>query len=169
MTERTQILSISSAQRQEFEHLSRASSSGWWRIGKDEIPSFVPATMRPKIDGGVVVLSGSSSGNTIVMFGADRIDRPVDKSDIHPFAMAVLPNGATGGMAIIHHGGWIERSRTLPDDFWAVANSCQTASYFFARPPEGVTSGTLDQLDTGYRLAFDRVVAALSNSSGSAA
>ena len=116
-----------------------------------------------------MVLSGSSSGATIVMFGADRIDAPVDKLDIHPFGMIVLPAGAVGGMAIIHHGGWIDRSKPLPDEYWQVAKSCNTGSYFFANPPEGVTSGTLNQLGTGYRLAFEKVAAALSSSDGSAA
>ncbi len=167
--ERTQILSVSSGQRAEFEELSHFSGSGWWRIGKDDIPSFVPAGMGPKLDGGVMVLSGSASGVTIVMFGADRIDKPVDKLDIHPFGMAVFPSGSSDGMAIIHHGGWMDRSKPLPDDFWSVANSCNTASYFFANPPEGATSGTLDQLGTGYRLAFERIASVFSGSGGSAA
>ena len=167
--ERTQILSISSGERAAFEALSRASGSGWWRVGKADIPPFVPATMVPKLDGGVIVLSGSASGTTIVMFGADRIDQPVDMRDIHPFGMGVFPSGSSDGMAIIHHGGWLERSKPLPDDFWKIANSCNTASYFFSNPPEGATSGTLDQLGTGYRLAFEKIASVFSGSSGSAA
>ena len=41
-----------------------------------------------------------------------------------------------------------------------------TGSYFFARPPEGKTSGALDELTRGHKYAFDRVVSVLSGSTG---
>ena len=64
-------------------------------------------------------------------------------------------------MAVIHHGGWPERSTPIPTDYFDVVESCQTGSYFFARPPEGKTSGSLDELSHGQRGAFEVVVRAL--------
>ncbi|MFI5168085.1 MAG: hypothetical protein ACHQQS_15870, partial [Thermoanaerobaculales bacterium] len=167
--ERTQILSITTEQREEWVALSRASGSGWWRIQKGDYPSFVPATMRAKLDGGVMVVSGSTSGTTYVMFGAERVDPPVSKLDIQPFGIVMFSSGAAPGMAVIHHGGWPQRSTPLPADFFSVASSCSTGSYFFARPPEGKTSGTLDELGPGHKGAFEKIVRALTQPSGSAA
>lgn len=166
----TQFLSLSSAHREECEHISRASGSGWWRVNKGQIPSFVPATMQPKLDGGVWVVSGSSSGVTYLMFGAERVDRPADARDIQPFGIAVFPSGASTGMALIHHGGWIDRSVRLPDGFGSLASSCSTGSYFFARPPEGKSSGSLEDLGPGHKAAFQRILSSLSRpSTGGAA
>ena len=163
-----QILSLSSDHRMECERLSGVSGSGWWRIQKGDIPSFVPQGMRPKLDGGVMVVSARSSGVTYLMFGAERVDPP-DELDIQPFGVAVFSSGASTGMALIHHGGWLDRTTRLPNDFWSVASSCSTGSYFFARPPEGKRSGSLDELGTGHRLAFERIVVALSGSTGGVA
>ena len=163
----TQILSLSSDDRAECERLSRVSGSGWWRIQKDEIPAFVPLGMRPKLDGGVMVVSASTSGVTYLMFGAERVDPPAEL-DIQPFGVAVFSSGASSGMALVHHGGWLERTTPLPGDFSSVASSCSTGSYFFARPPEGKTSGSLDELGTGHKLAFERILTALSSSTGGA-
>jgi hypothetical protein len=166
----TQRLSLSSSHRDECERVSRASGSGWWRVSKSDIPSFVPSGMRAKLDGGLWVVSGSSSGVTYMMFGAERVDLPADSLDIQPFGMAVYSSGASGGMALIHHGGWISRSAALPTDFGSIASSCSSGSYFFSRPPEGKTSGTLDELSPGHKVAFDRILAALTPpSTGSAA
>ena len=160
----TQVLLLSSGHRDECEQVSQASGSGWWRVNKGNIPSFVPPTMRPKLDGGVWVASGSSSGVTYLMFGAERVDIPEDAVDIQPFGVAVFPSGASTGMALIHHGGWPDRTVQLPDDFGTVTDSCATGSYFFSQPPEGKTSGSLDELSVGQRNAFDRIVGSLSGS-----
>jgi hypothetical protein len=157
----TQFLSLSSSHRDECEQVSRASGSGWWRVNKGEIPSFVPPTMRPKLDGGVWVASGSSSGVTYLMFGAERVDVPAGSLDIQPFGMVVFSSGASTGMALIHHGGWMDRSVPLPPDFTAVASSCSTGSYFFARPPDGKTSGSLDELGPGQKAAFEHILRSL--------
>ncbi len=138
--ERTQILSLSSDQRSECEELSSAPGSDWWRIQKGDIPSFIPESMRPKLDGGVMVVSGSSSGTTYLMFGAERVDPP--NVDIHPFGVAVFPSGASTGVAVVHHGGWVKRTTPLPPDFTDIASSCSTGSYVFSCPPEGKTSGS---------------------------
>jgi hypothetical protein len=169
-SEWTQFLSLTSSHRDECERVSQASGSGWWRVNKGEIPSFVPATMRPKLDGGVWVVSGSSSGVTYLMFGAERVDKPADSLDIQPFGIAVFSSGASAGMALIHHGGWLDRSVRLPQDFGAVASSCSTGSYFFSRPPEGKTSGSLHELGPGHKAAFERILSNLSRpSTGGAA
>ena len=165
-TEWIQPLPLSTEQRQEWETLSSASGSGWWRVNRGDIPSFVPATMRPKLDGGLIVVSGSSSGMTCVVFSAERVDR--GNLDILPFGVFVFPSGATAPMALLHHGGWIGRTTPLPADFNSIASSCSTGSYFFARPPEGKTSGSLEELADGHRQAFERVVDYL-NASGSSA
>lgn len=165
--ERTQILSLSSDQRSECEELSKASGSGWWRIQKGDIPSFVPEGMRPKLDGGVMILSGSSSGTTYLMFGAERVDAP--DVDIHPFGVVVFPSGASTGMAVVHHGGWVERTTPLPSDFTDIASSCSTGSYFFSRPPERKTSGSLDELGQGQRGAFESIMSSLSAPPGGSA
>jgi hypothetical protein len=161
----TQILPLSSDHRRECELLSGVSRSGWWRIQKGDIPSFVPQGMRDKLDGGVMVVSGSSSGVTYLMFAGERVDPPAEL-DIQPFGVAVFSSGASTGMALIHHGGWLDRTTPLPEGFWSVARSCSTGSYFFARAPEGKTSGSLDELGTGHKLAFKRILAALSGSTG---
>jgi len=161
----TQNLPLSSDHRRECESLSGVSKSGWWRIQKGAIPSFVPQGMRQKLDGGVIVVSGSPSGVTYLMFSAERVDPP-DDLDIQPFGVAVFSSGASTGMALIHHGGWLDRTTPLPDDFVSVTRSCSTGSYFFARPPEGKTSGSLDELGMGHKLAFERIVSTLSGSTG---
>jgi hypothetical protein len=96
------------------------------------------------------------------MFGAERVDPP--ELDIHPMGIAVYSSGASTGMIIIHHGRWVGRTTTLPADFWNVVPACSTGSYFFARPPEGKTAGSLDELGPGQKFAFQRIVAALSGS-----
>lgn len=163
--ERAQILRLSSDHRRECETLSEVSGSGWWRIQKGDLPSFVPQTMRPKLDGGVMVVSGSPSGVTYLMFSAERVDPP-NELDIQPFGVAVFSSGASTGIALIHHGDWPKRTTPLPDDFWNVARSCSTGSYFFARPPEGKTRGSLDELGPGHKGAFDRIVLTLSGTTG---
>jgi hypothetical protein len=121
--------------------------------------------MRPKLDGGLIVVSGSSSGTTCVAFSAERIDK--GNLDIQPFGVFVFPSGASTGMALVHHGGWLNRTTPLPADFNQIASTCSTGSYFFSRPPEGKTSGTLDELSDGHRAAFDRVVNYLTGSGSS--
>ena len=165
--ERTQRLPLSPEKRKECERLAEVKGSGWWRIQKDEIPSFVPEGMRSKLDGGVMVMLGSSSGVTQLMYGAERVDKPAGELDIQPFGMTVFSSGASTGMALIHHGDWIDRTTPLPPDFWRVASSCSTASYFFANPPEGKTSGSLDELGPGHKYAFEKISLALSGSSSS--
>ncbi len=106
--------------------------------------------------------SGSSSGVTYLMFGAERVDLPANSLDIQPFGVSVFSSGASTGMALIHHGGWVDRSIQLPDDFRAIASSCSSGSYFFSRPPEGKTNGSLDELSAGHKAAFERIVSSLS-------
>ena len=166
-TEWIQPLSLSTDQRQEWERLSSVSGSGWWRANRGDIPSFVPPTMRPKVDGGLIVVSGSSSGMTCVVFSAERVDK--GNLDIQPFGVFVFPSGALDPMALLHHGGWVGRTTPLPADFYSIASACSTGSYFFARPPEGKTSGTLEELADGHRQAFVRVVDYLKASGSSAA
>jgi hypothetical protein len=104
------------------------------------------------------------------MFGAERVDLPADAVDIQPFGIAVFSSGASTGMALIHHGGWPQRTTPLPSDFGTVASACSTGSYFFARPPEGQTSGSLSELGPGQKAAFDRILRSLtSTSTGGAA
>lgn len=165
----TQILSLSSSHREECEHVSRASGSGWWRVNKGDIPSFVPPTLRPKLDGGVWVASGSSSGVTYLMFGAERVDLPANSLDIQPFGVAVFPSGASTGMALIHHGGSFDRTVQLPGDFRTIASSCSTGSYFFSQPPEGKTSGSLDDLGAGHKAAFQSILSSLAHPSSGGA
>jgi len=162
----TQVLPLNPDQRKECERLAEVKGSGWWRIQKDEIPSFVPEGMRPKLDGGVIVVLGSSSGVTHLMYGAERVDRRAGELDIQPFGIVVFSSGASTGMALIHHGGWLGRTTPLPNDFWSVASSCSTGSYFFASPPEGKTSGSLDELGIGHKLALEELRKALSGSTG---
>lgn len=125
--------------------------------------------MQPKLDGGVWVVSGSSSGVTYLMFGAERIDKPADSLDIQPFGVAVFSSGASTGMALVHHGGWLDPSVRLPADFAQIASSCSTGSHFFSRPPEGKTSGSVDELGPGQKGAFDHILRTLApRSSGGA-
>ena len=161
-----QFIELTKDQRAECERLSRASASGWWRMSKEEmIPSFVPAGLHPKLDGGVFILSGSASGSTFLMYGAERIDYPDNAVDIQPFGAIVSPSGASPTMAVIHHGGWPERSIELPPDYVEVMSGRSAGNYFFARPPEGKISGSLDDLSDGQRFAFERIVKALSEKS----
>ena len=130
-------------------------------MSKEEIPSFVPAGLHSKLDGGVFIVSGSSSGMTFLMYGGERVDYPDNAVDIQPFGAVVTPSGAGPTMAVIHHGGWPERSIDLPADYVQVMSGCSAGNYFFARPPEGKTSGSLDELSDGQRFAFERIVGAL--------
>lgn len=157
-----QFLELTEAHKAECMRMSVASGSGWWRMGKSDIPSFIPEGLRPKLDGGVMVLSGSASGTTYLMYGAERVDAPADSIDIQPFGIAVFPAGAGPYMAVVHHGGWPDRSVPVPSDYWNVMSSCATGSYFQAHPPEGKTNGTLDELSHAQRGAFEIIFTALS-------
>jgi hypothetical protein len=119
--------------------------------------------MRQKLDDGVMLASGSPSGVTYLMFCAERVDPP-DDLDIQPFGIAVFSSGASIGMALILHGGWPDRTTPLPNDFRSIACSSSTRSFFFAKPPEGKTIGSLDELRLGHKLALVRIVAILSGS-----
>ena len=154
----TQVLPLSPAARTEMNKLAYAGGDGWWRVEATSIPSFVPATMKPKLDGGVVVISGSAPGVRYAMFAADRVDAPVSKIDIQPFAVAFFPDGTESGLIIVHHGGTISRSVELPQDYQKVVSSSGANSYFYSRPPEGKTSGSLSELGEGYKAAFDDLV-----------
>jgi hypothetical protein len=112
--------------------------------------------MRDKLDGGIMILSASSSGSTLAVFSAERIDK--GNLDIQPFGLFVRSSGADATMALVHHGGWLDRTTPLPGDFWSIASTCSTGSYFFAKPPEGKVSGSLDELTAPHRDAYGRIV-----------
>ena len=94
---KVQFIDLTESQRSECEQISAASGSGWWRVDQNRMPSFVPDGLKPKLDGGVMVLSGSASGATYLMYGAERIDTPVAQVDIQPFGHCRVSLGIAFG------------------------------------------------------------------------
>jgi hypothetical protein len=148
--------------------MATASGSCWWRVGRNELPSFVPPTMRPKLDGGVIVVSGSAAGTCYVMFGAERADFPANEVDLQAFAVAVYPDGQTSGLAMVHHGGTVSRSICLPSDYQAIVSSSAPNGYYYENPPEKRLSGSLESLSVRQRSAFEHIVAYVSGSGAGA-
>lgn len=165
MSDKPSFVPLSADQRAELEAYAAASSSGWYLISHDSIPKAFAQSLREKVDSALLIVSGSPSATTYLVFDALRVDKKAGLIDQEPFAVAVTGSGASAGGVFVHHGSWESRSFAPPDDFWQTVQSSGVGNYFLANPPAGKTSGSLSELPFGSAGAWDAVITHVTGSS----
>ena len=155
-------LPLSPDQRAELESYAAASSSGWYLTSQDSLPKAFAQSLRDKVDSALLIVSGTSSATTYLVFDALRVDKKAGLIDQEPFAVAVTGSGASSGGVFVHHGSWVSRSFAPPDGFWQIVQSSGVGNYFLANP--GKTSGSLEDLPFGCAGAWDAVMAHVTGS-----
>jgi len=67
------------------------------------------------------------------------------------------PRPASSSGVFVHHGEWQGRTQPAPPGFWEEVEHYGIGDYFFARPPAGQPSGSLDELPAQHTGAFAAV------------
>lgn len=129
---------------------------GYELIGPAYYPSFISQTFREKCPMAVRIVSGSSSNRAAVLYNFRRVDG--DFIDEHPFCFLIISGSYAVSGSFIDHGDWVGRTTPIPKDFISQIESSSVGSFLGANPPEGKTSGSLDELQGSDTLAFDRVI-----------
>jgi len=116
---------ISLTPAEQAELLPYASGgSGWHVISKASLPGVVRPAMREKSDSALMIVSGTSSGATILVCNVLRVESQDGVIDQEPFAVAVRGSEAPVSGVFVHHGSWVSRSFDPGD---ASGNTCQAA------------------------------------------
>ena len=149
-------INLRSEQQDELDRLLRPS--GWRLLPGRDLPSVFPASFRAKIDSALLIAAPTSTGGTYLAFSANRVDLKARAIDIEPFGVIVHSTGSSPSGVFIHHGTWEGRTTDPPPGFWEEASRSGIGEYFLTNPPEGLRSGTLEQLPRGHRGAFDAVI-----------
>jgi len=153
----TSFIPLTPEQQREVEGLSQ--SPGWRALPQSELPTFLPASLRARLDSAVVISSSTVlSGRTYVVCNGLRVDRRADAIDHEPFVISVLSSDASTGGMFVHHGDWNGRTEQAPAEFWESVERSGVGDYFFANPPSGRTFGELADLDAPHKRAFYRAI-----------
>src|SRR5260370_9172215 len=85
--------------------IGRCPQGTYCRFIPSQLPQYFSSDLLSKVDGGVMVHSGS-----VFMINLYRVDGKV--IDHHPFGFVVVTAGALSSGGYIQHGDWI--GRTMP-------------------------------------------------------
>ena len=156
------LFSLSTSERAEIEE--RIGQAGWRRLHPDHAPSFIPKSLRGRSVEIVEVTAPTSTGGTVVMYNAHRIDARDRATDHEPFIVTVHASGVSTIGHFVHHGDWEGRSApiAIPSDFSGEVTSSGIAEYYRAQPMSGNSSGPLSELRGGDAAAFERATGLLS-------
>jgi hypothetical protein len=130
-------------------------------MSSESLPAVFHAAFREKTDSALLIISGSPSSSTVLVFDALRVDKRAGAIDQEPFAVAVSGSEAPVSGVFVHHGSWMSRSFDPGEPFWAAVSQSGVGNYYLANPPANLSSGTLDQLPFGSQGAFDAALNAL--------
>jgi len=122
------------------------------------LPSVFPARLRDKIGAALVIGAPTSTGGAYLVYSAHRVDRPAQAIDIEPFGLIVHSTGPSASGVYLHHGVWEGRTHYPPPEFWDDVAQSGIGAYYMTQRPMNLRTGTLAQLPTGDRNAFDAVV-----------
>jgi hypothetical protein len=150
---------LSTGQQDEVDALLRPP--GWRIIAARDLPSVFPQPFRTKIDSALLIAERTSTGGTYLAVSANRVDAKAEAIDIEPMGVIVHSTGSGSTGAFIHHGSWAGRTQAPPSGFWRSVTVSGIRDYFLANPPQGLREGSLDQLPTAHRGAFDAIVQVL--------
>ena len=153
-------ISLSGLQQAELAAVV-SSGSGWQLLSKESLPGVFRDSFKAKTDSCIMIVSGSSSSATVLVFNALRVDAKAGAIDQEPFAVALSGSTAPVSGVFVHHGSWASRSFDPGEPFWSAVSASGVGNYFLANPPSGATSGPLSSLPFGSRGAFESAVSAL--------
>ncbi len=149
-------LSLTVAQQDELSLV--VPSSRWRLVARAELPSVFPDRFRARIDSAIVVSTPTSTGGVYLAFSANRIDFKDRAIDIEPFGLIVHSSGPSSSGVFLHDGDWPGRTEAAPPHFWDLVGESGIGNYFHSHPPDGLRDGTIDQLPTGHRGAFESLI-----------
>ncbi len=132
--------------------------SGWKLLSQGSLPSILPSDLRKKVDTAVMIAAPTSTGGTYLVYNNLRVDHKAGAIDQHPFTLIVHSTGPSASGMLIHHGKWKGRTTDPPKEFWDHVNESGVGNYFYTNPPNGLSSGIVDQLPEGHREAFERII-----------
>lgn len=136
---------------------------GWRVLHQSELPGVFPDRLRGKIDSALAVTAPTSSGGTFLVFSALRVDSRDRAVDMQPLGLIVHSTGVSSSGVFIDHGNWPGRTEPAPAEFWNQVDTYGIGDYFSARPPEGRSTGSLEELSIQHRGAFSAAVRAIRN------
>jgi hypothetical protein len=155
------VLSLTSTQQSEFESLARGlgSSAGYRWLGKSDIPTAVPISLRSKMPASLMMWERTSSGCTVIVCNGVRLDAKANALDQEPFGVAVYSSGASTGGIFAHHGSWRGRSIPITPQIQQLLDSTRLADYYPLGGVPSKSSGPLSDLShTGHEGAFRTVL-----------
>lgn len=150
-------VSLAAEQQAELNSfLSRGD--GFFLVRHQDLPSVVTASLRPKWDSAMAIVSGSNTSNGALVVIGHRIDDKAGMMDQHPFAVAVSSSNAGASGVFVDHMSSTSRSIALPSGFTAAFASSGMSNYYYGNPPFAVSSGSLEQLPEPAKEALGIVV-----------
>jgi hypothetical protein len=156
LSKKTSWFNLTEEQSKEFEDVDM--QTGWKIIQQNDLPSVLPSDFRKKIDSAVMITAPTSTGGTYLVYNNLRVEQKEKAIDQHPFAIIVHSTGPSPSGILIHHGKWEGRTTKAPEVFWNYVNESGVGNYFYTNPPNGLSSGTLDELPDGHRDAFEKII-----------
>lgn len=120
------------------------------------LPNLFPKSLRLKLDSGFQIVAPTSTGGLYLAYSLNRIDH--DKVDIQPFGLVLYASGPSTRGVYIDHGQWDGRTSLLPSSYTQHVDHYGTGTFFSIHAPGGKIAGTLDELPTQHRGAFEAVV-----------
>ena len=153
MAQKFSWINITSTQRSE---IALIESPGWQLVAGAALPSVFPSSLRAKIDSAVLIAAPTSFGGTYLAYSANRVDG--GSIDVEPFGLIYHSTGPGQCGVFVHHGEWKRRTTPVPAGFTEHIVRSGIGEYFMAHPPDGLLSGSLDQLSAGHLGAFGVVI-----------
>ena len=128
-------------------------------VKQADLPISIPTTLRDKINHGVVMASGTSEGNIILVCNLCRVDAKDSAIDQQPFALVVDSLGNAPSGMYLQHGDWLDRTTHPPQQFWDAVAESGVGGFFCPLIPQGCESGTLESLpESSHGQAFNEMV-----------
>lgn len=136
------------------EFLSTFGGDGFKIVSNLDLPDAIPDGLVSKIDSAMVIVSGSEAVQTVAVWNNFRVDERPQSIDEHPFAVILISGSVFPSGSIVDHGDWPGRTSPITPEMSAHIHSSGIGDYFLANPPEGVSSGSLEELSDGKKEAF---------------
>jgi len=115
----------------------------------------------------LIMASGTSSGNIIIMANGNRVDYRDRAIDQMPLGIAFIGDGPIPSGCLLQHGDWYNRTTKPPTEFWDLIKVSGTSSYYPLSELPSTLSGKLADLKiNSQHAAFRKLVEVLKDQIG---
>jgi hypothetical protein len=115
-----------------------------------------------KVNSFLVAGSATGDGKVYYMMNANRVDFPAGEIDQMPYGIVYVGNSVAGSACLIHHGAWVNRTITPPNDFWQhISASCISCFYPLSEMPKEPSGKLSDLKVDSQNAAFGNIIEGL--------